>query len=66
MSKDDEAHNLNDTINTAAAEMREAADEILRLKEKIRLALAVADEETVYRCGGKPKHIRMAEILRGK
>lgn len=61
-----EAYNTQDTINNLKAELQELETKLSAMGDRIRRALEVADEEKIYRCGGKPKHIRMAEILRGK
>lgn len=40
--------------------------ELAELKARVEKALAIADEVKVYRGGGKPKHVRMAVVLRGQ
>jgi hypothetical protein len=66
MSAGVQAHNDRDTIATLKAELTAREEQSRELGDRIRRALEVADEEKVYRCGGKPKHTRMADILRGK
>lgn len=60
-----ESHNDRDTIAVLKAELQELESKLSTIGDRIRRALEVAEEVKVHRCGGKPKHIRMAEILRG-